>query len=74
MSQLYLYIILSCAVISLYNNNNYVSAEDICEVSISLGKIKGSFMQTRLRKRIYSYRGIRYAEPPVGEKPFKVRL
>ncbi|XP_051164874.1 uncharacterized protein LOC127283823 [Leptopilina boulardi] len=52
-------------------NLNFIIAKDKTLVSISLGKIKGSFMQTRLGKEIYSYRGIRYAEPPVGELRFQ---
>nr|AQY62728.1 carboxylesterase [Cnaphalocrocis medinalis] len=40
-------------------------------VTISLGKIRGSLMKTRLGKTIYSFRGIRYGEPPVGQQRFK---
>ena len=43
------------------------------EAEISLGKIKGSILKTRLGKTIYSFRGIKYAKPPTGEKRFKVR-
>lgn len=41
------------------------------ELSSPLGKVKGSFMTTRLGKKIYSFRGIRYAEPPVGQRRFQ---
>lgn len=49
-------------------------AEEIrtVELNIPLGRVKGSFMTTRLGRKIYSFRGIRYAEPPVGERRFKV--
>ncbi|XP_051164503.1 esterase E4-like isoform X2 [Leptopilina boulardi] len=36
-----------------------------------LGRIKGSFMKTRLGKEIFSFRGIRYAEPPTGKLRFQ---
>ncbi|KAG7190097.1 hypothetical protein KM043_006231 [Ampulex compressa] len=36
------------------------------EVRAPNGRIKGSFMSTRLGRRIYAFRGIRYTEPPVG--------
>lgn len=42
------------------------------ELSISLGKIKGSMMRTRLNKDIYAFRGLRYAESPVGKRRFEV--
>ena len=38
------------------------------------GQVKGSLMNTRLGKIIYSFRGIYYAEAPIGEKRFKVDL
>lgn len=50
---------------------NFSAANDKTLVSISLGKIRGSFFQSRLGKEIYSYRGIRYAEAPVGELRFQ---
>lgn len=51
----------------------FIFAKEKTLVSISLGKIRGSFMQSRLGKQIYSYRGIKYAEPPIGELRFQVR-
>ncbi|XP_043269298.1 uncharacterized protein [Venturia canescens] len=44
------------------------------EVSTSLGRIKGSYMKTRLNKTICAFRGIRYAEPPTGELRFKIAV
>ncbi|XP_043269297.1 esterase E4-like [Venturia canescens] len=44
------------------------------EVSTPLGRIKGSFMTSRLNKKIYAFRGIRYAEPPTGDLRFKVAI
>ncbi|XP_051168374.1 esterase FE4-like isoform X3 [Leptopilina boulardi] len=41
------------------------------ELNTPLGRIKGSFMTTRLERNIYSFRGMRYAEPPVGRRRFK---
>ena len=39
-------------------------------VLTSLGKIKGRITQTKQEKPIYSFRGIPYAEPPVGNLRF----
>ena len=39
-------------------------------VLTSLGKIKGRITQTRQEKPIFSFRGIPYAEPPVGNLRF----
>ncbi|KAF2902347.1 hypothetical protein ILUMI_03838 [Ignelater luminosus] len=40
-------------------------------VTTPLGEIKGVILTTVLGKSIYSFRGIRYAKPPVGELRFK---
>lgn len=37
----------------------------------ALGKIKGSVLQSRLGALFYAFRGIRYAQPPVGNLRFK---
>ncbi|XP_074036127.1 juvenile hormone esterase isoform X2 [Leptinotarsa decemlineata] len=39
-------------------------------VTTALGRIKGSTVKSRLGKTIYSFRGIRYAKPPVGNLRF----
>lgn len=44
------------------------------EVQIQLGKIRGSVLQSRSGKPIYSYRGIRYAQSPSGQNRFKVSI
>lgn len=41
-------------------------------VTLTLGKIKGSTLTSRLGKPIFSFRGIRYAKAPVDELRFKV--
>ncbi|KAL3273421.1 hypothetical protein HHI36_014865 [Cryptolaemus montrouzieri] len=40
-------------------------------VSTSLGKYQGSLLTSTLGRTIYSFRGIRYAEPPVKDLRFK---
>ncbi|XP_060523214.1 uncharacterized protein LOC132700111 [Cylas formicarius] len=40
-------------------------------VTTPLGKIQGSLLKSRLGKTIYSFRGIRYAQPPIGELRFQ---
>lgn len=44
------------------------------EVVTNLGKIKGSNMVSHHGKPFYAFRGIRYAQPPVGELRFKVNI
>ncbi|XP_041674974.1 esterase E4 [Drosophila eugracilis] len=39
-------------------------------VQLSLGKIQGGTMQSFKGKTIYAFRGIRYAQPPVGQLRF----
>ncbi|XP_031783698.1 esterase E4 [Nasonia vitripennis] len=41
------------------------------EVRTSLGRIKGSLMNTRLNKTIFTFRGVRYGKSPEGERRFK---
>ncbi|XP_053985421.1 uncharacterized protein LOC128879892 [Hylaeus volcanicus] len=38
------------------------------------GKIRGSILNSRLGRKIYSFRGVRYAEPPTGDRRFKVAI
>ncbi|KAH0551918.1 esterase E4-like [Cotesia glomerata] len=44
------------------------------ELTIPLGRIKGSMMRTRLGKDIYTFRGLRYAESPEGKQRFKIAV
>ncbi|XP_043269346.1 uncharacterized protein [Venturia canescens] len=41
------------------------------ELQLPDGKIRGSIITSRLGKDIFSYRALRYAEPPTGERRFK---
>lgn len=41
-------------------------------INTKLGKVKGSTMKTYLGRTFYAFRGIRYAEPPIGQFRFKV--
>ena len=43
-------------------------------VVIPLGTIKGSILETVKGRKIYSFRGIRYAKAPINELRFKVML
>lgn len=42
------------------------------KISTPLGAIEGAILTTRLNKTIYAFRGIRYAQPPIGHLRFKV--
>lgn len=37
------------------------------------GALRGSVIKSRLGRSIYSFRGVRFAEPPVGNRRFQVR-
>lgn len=43
-------------------------------VRTKLGTLRGVTDRTLFGKRFYSFKGIRYAEPPVGELRFKVLI
>lgn len=43
-------------------------------VQTAQGLIRGNFLNTFTGTRFYSFRGIRYAEPPTGENRFKVKV
>ncbi|KAK1130320.1 hypothetical protein K0M31_018456 [Melipona bicolor] len=47
------------------------TAEEQPLVTAPIGKIRGSVFTTRLGRKIYSFRGIRYGEPPIGEQRFQ---
>lgn len=51
---------------------NSLSSEKYPVVNAPVGTFQGSVLTSRLGKIIYSFRGIRYAEAPVGELRFKV--
>lgn len=40
-------------------------------VNAPIGPVRGSIINSRLGRRIYSFRGIRYAEPPTGQQRFQ---
>ncbi|KAL2720354.1 esterase E4-like [Vespula squamosa] len=43
-------------------------------VEAPIGKIRGSILTSRLGRKIYSFRSVRYAEPPVGQQRFQVAV
>ncbi|XP_055919367.1 esterase FE4-like isoform X1 [Eupeodes corollae] len=51
-----------------------VSVQNELLVQTKLGKIKGSFLRTVNDNEIKSFRGIRYAQAPVGDKRFKAPI
>lgn len=56
-------------VLSLVNVANTLDAPT---VKFGLGEVRGSFFESRLGKKIYAFRGLRYAEGPIGPLRFKV--
>ncbi|XP_077282138.1 esterase E4-like [Temnothorax americanus] len=61
--------ILLSIVVALADDN---LAGEQHEVAAPIGRIRGSTMTTRLGRKIYSFRGVRYAEPPTGRRRFQV--
>ncbi|KAJ8686636.1 hypothetical protein QAD02_022430 [Eretmocerus hayati] len=59
--------LLLCALV-VYNH----AVDENPEVTTTLGRIKGSLLYTRLNKTIYSFRGVRYAKSPEGQRRFQV--
>jgi hypothetical protein len=53
--------------------NGQDPTEDLLVVRTTQGYLKGSILTSRKGKSIYSFRGVRYAQPPVGNLRFKVR-
>lgn len=57
----------NCAALTSFSDENPV-------VETHLGRIRGSVLQSRLGERFYAFRGIRYAQPPIGKMRFKVSI
>ncbi|XP_049775871.1 esterase E4-like [Schistocerca cancellata] len=53
------------------NKTTSTSASEFPEVQTPLGRLRGSILQSLDGKSIFSFRGVRYAQPPVGELRFK---
>jgi carboxylesterase type B len=66
--QLSLVFFLGCALCISYVKSTS-SAEPV--VTTTLGQIKGSIINSRLGKQIFSFRGIKYAKPPINDLRFK---
>ncbi|KAF2886687.1 hypothetical protein ILUMI_19486 [Ignelater luminosus] len=62
-------LLIGCLLISNIHLSHINNKNPI--VTTSLGKVKGAILTTLLGKPIYSFRGIRYAKPPVDELRFK---
>ncbi|KAK2575833.1 hypothetical protein KPH14_007208 [Odynerus spinipes] len=43
-------------------------------VEAPVGKIQGSLFESRLGRKIYAFRSVRYAEPPIGQQRFQVAV
>jgi hypothetical protein len=42
-------------------------------VTMVQGALRGSVLKSRLGRSIYSFRGVRFAQPPIGNLRFQVR-
>ncbi|XP_051159978.1 juvenile hormone esterase-like [Leptopilina boulardi] len=58
-------------LVIFWNFYTVLAQENLIVNLNGLGSIKGSLMTTRLGKKIYSFRGVRYAEPPIGKLRFQ---
>lgn len=52
----------------------YVSVCEHPEVVLSTGRVRGQRLVSVANRSYYSFKGIPYAAPPVGQLRFKVRL
>ncbi|XP_011690504.1 PREDICTED: esterase FE4-like [Wasmannia auropunctata] len=66
-----LFVILLSVVVVLADDN---LADEHYEIVAPIGRIRGSTMTSRLGRKIYSFRGVRYAEPPTGQQRFQVAI
>lgn len=64
-------LIVCCAVSAVAAQN---ATEEQPVVNAPIGPIRGSFMTSRLGKKIYSFRGVRYGESPTGHQRFQVSI
>ncbi|XP_034950414.1 esterase FE4-like [Chelonus insularis] len=62
-------LLLSCGIDSINATHHNETVE--VNVSCDLGRVRGSEMTSRLGRKIYAFRGVRYAEPPVDDLRFK---
>ncbi|XP_043269312.1 uncharacterized protein [Venturia canescens] len=62
--------LLLCALVAMIGAQDESKPESL-ELSSLNGKIRGSFLTSRLGRKIYAFRGLRYAEPPTGQQRFK---
>lgn len=62
--------VLCCATSALKASDSAAEAPII--VQTSLGRIRGSVLQSRLGVPFYAFRGIRYAKAPLAEHRFRV--
>ncbi|XP_011690508.1 PREDICTED: esterase E4-like [Wasmannia auropunctata] len=60
------------SVVFVFADDNLTDEQH--EVAAPIGRIRGSIMTSRLGKKIYSFRGVRYAEPPTGQQRFQVAI
>nr|XP_031832206.1 esterase E4-like [Nomia melanderi] len=61
-------LIVCCAVSAIAAQN---ATEEQPVVHAPIGPIRGSFLTSRLGKKIYSFRGVRYGESPTGHQRFQ---
>ncbi|KYM82670.1 Esterase FE4 [Atta colombica] len=68
-----LFVILFAACVAVVLADDNLTGEEH-EVTAPIGRIRGSMIISRLGKKIYSFRGVRYAEPPTGQQRFQVAI
>lgn len=67
--------VVSVLFVTLFLNlaNGQDLTGDPLVVRTAKGYLKGSILISRKGRSIYSFRGVRFAQPPVGNRRFKVR-
>lgn len=71
---LLLFIVTSFNCLGFCSNDNKNNNSNDLIVNTTSGLLKGSFLETWSNKKIYSFRGVPFAEPPIKELRFKVNI
>ena len=56
----------------LASTHDQGSSDEGIVVETAQGRLRGSVLITRKGRKIYSFRGVRFAQPPIGKLRFKV--
>ena len=64
--------VLAVAAVLASTQGRGQGSEDLV-VQTAQGRLRGSILTSRKGRQIYSFRGVRFAQPPIGNLRFKVK-